>query len=314
MDGESFKHLLESVTPEKERNEGKEKRERIFSNFPSFPSFLAALIQMDPHLQLFNASQTNTVSEFKRLLEENLSLDINRANLNSRHRTPLHIATTQGSFEIVELLLAHPLIDVNAVERQGLTALAIACRMSRVKIVRLLCQDPRVEVNHTQNSFGYFPLYTAVIWKQFEAAQWLIALRGEDLDLEMKASYDGIKWTTTVEQAEKEKAHEMAWLLKKLRLNRAKTQFNLCIKLGWRTSCASELFAVMVFLCDGLLTIKKAGAARKSASGRFFTIVSSLPMELQMVLSHRVMGSMQENILSKDSEISFKKLAKVLGS
>jgi len=35
-------------------------------------------------------------------------------------------------------------------------------------------------------------------------------------------------------------------------------------------------------------------------------------MELQMILCHRVVGSMKQNILSKDSEAAFKSLARIL--
>jgi len=35
-------------------------------------------------------------------------------------------------------------------------------------------------------------------------------------------------------------------------------------------------------------------------------------MELQMILCHRVVGSMKQNILRKDSEAAFKALARIL--
>jgi len=44
-----------------------------------------------------------------------------------------------------------------------------------------------------------------------------------------------------------------------------------------------------------------------AAASRFFTIASQWPMELQMMLCHRAIGSMKENILLKDSETAFKR-------
>ena len=41
-------------------------------------------------------------------------------------------------------------------------------------------------------------------------------------------------------------------------------------------------------------------------------IAAKLPMELQMILCHRAVGSMKQNILRKDSEAAFKSLARIL--
>jgi len=74
---------------------------------------------------------------------------------------------------------------------------------------------------------------------------------------------------------------------------------------------AADIFALIVFLCDNLLQLKPAltttttAETNPTAASRFFAIASQLPMELQMVLSHRAVGS----ILLKDSEIAFKSLA-----
>ena len=44
-------------------------------------------------------------------------------------------------------------------------------------------------------------------------------------------------------------------------------------------------------------------------SERFFSIAHTLPMELQMILCHRAVGSNQEIILSQSSELAFQSLA-----
>ena len=73
---------------------------------------------------------------------------------------------------------------------------------------------------------------------------------------------------------------------------------------------AAEVFALTVFLCDDLLQLKPASTP--AAATRFFAIAKRLPMELQMILCHCVVGSMKQNILHKDSEAAFHSLAKVL--
>ena len=80
---------------------------------------------------------------------------------------------------------------------------------------------------------------------------------------------------------------------------------------------AAEVFALTVFLCDDLLQLKPASHQAATpdpttAATRFFTISAKLPMELQMILCHRAVGSMQQNILRKDSEAAFKSLARIL--
>ena len=77
---------------------------------------------------------------------------------------------------------------------------------------------------------------------------------------------------------------------------------------------ASEIFSLTVFLCDELVQLKPAltPAPAADATTRFFTIASKLPMELQMILCHRAVGSTKQNILRKDSEVAFKSLARIL--
>ena len=76
---------------------------------------------------------------------------------------------------------------------------------------------------------------------------------------------------------------------------------------------AAEIFALTVFLCDELLHLKPTLATTAATDTlRFFSIISKLPMELQMILCHRVVGSMKQNILLKDSEAAFKSLARIL--
>ena len=95
--------------------------------------------------------------------------------------------------------------------------------------------------------------------------------------------------------------------------NLAQTRHEIRVKPGLLDELAAELFALTVFLCDDLLQVKPAliNAAPEldTATARFFAIIRRLPMELQMVLCRRVIGSTNDNILSQDSEAAFKSLA-----
>ena len=110
-------------------------------------------------------------------------------------------------------------------------------------------------------------------------------------------------------------------MLERLIDNPVQTRFQVCAKLGVMGVLAEEakIFALTVFLCDNLLQLKPgliasttSNPAAPAAAVQFFIIASKLPMELQMVLCHRAVGSMKQNILHKDSEAAFKSLARDL--
>jgi len=69
------------------------------------------------------------------------------------------------------------------------------------------------------------------------------------------------------------------------------------------------MFALVIFVSDELPQIKETAAIQ--AVG-FFSIVRKLPLELQMVLCHRSVGSTKEIIQRRDSEVAFKSLAESL--
>ena len=78
------------------------------------------------------------------------------------------------------------------------------------------------------------------------------------------------------------------------------------VELGFVDELAAEMFALVVFFSDGLLQIRDT---TPSPAARFFNIASQLPLELQMVLCFRQVGSDKEIISGKDSELAFKELA-----
>ena len=94
-----------------------------------------------------------------------------------------------------------------------------------------------------------------------------------------------------------------------------------------REQALADTFALVVFLADGYLTIKQ-GVTLSSCTGsssnesrtakeineekavRFLKIASSVPLDLQMILSNVVFGSFHEFVLSRLSEPAFKRIAK----
>jgi len=82
------------------------------------------------------------------------------------------------------------------------------------------------------------------------------------------------------------------------------------VELGLVDELAAEMFSLVVFVSDGLLQTKDTTTTTPAA--KFFNIARQLPLELQMLLCHRLVRSAKEIISGKDSEMAFKELAKTL--
>jgi len=76
---------------------------------------------------------------------------------------------------------------------------------------------------------------------------------------------------------------------------------------GWG---AADVFALMVFLCDGFLRLKWRPRTEGEKAVRFFKIARSLPMELQMVLSQRAMQCGRNSLGGKEVDAAFVYLAR----
>jgi len=106
-------------------------------------------------------------------------------------------------------------------------------------------------------------------------------------------------------------------LLERLMVDLTLVRREVRVKLGVLDELAAEIFALTIFLCDDLLQLKPPLVSSKptaatAAAVRFFAITKRLPMELQMLLCHRVVASSKQNILHRDSEPAFKSLARIL--
>jgi hypothetical protein len=267
-------------------------------------------------LRLFNGCKGGKLHEVKNILKNHPGLNINWANRMSCHRTALHSACSWSHHDIVALLLAHPDINVNQQDEEGESPFYRSCFNVNLRVLKLLMKDPRVDIN-LSNHDGCTPLWWACYCQQDEVVKWMIVLRGDDLNLAKKGRepYEGID-CKPVEIAEKYGSHKMVSMLKGFEVNPRQIKHDIQVELGFCDALAAELFAMTVFLCDGLLklTIRRAHHSGpllpQTNATRFFVIAQRLPMELQMILCHVVYNSSKENILSKDSELAFKSLTK----
>jgi len=264
--------------------------------------------------QLYYAVQSGDIGTVSSLLKNNPSLDVNWKARNQW--TALSIASMCCYVEDVKLLLAHPNVNVNMKGATGKTPFLLCCAHGHVSVVQLFLEDPRVDVT-LDDEDGCTPLWWASYYGNWYLIEWLIA-SGRDLgDLNKKGTdWGDDKDYTALEIAKRLQRSEVVSVLERFTANPAHTRYEIQVELGMLDALAAEVFALTVFLCDDLLHLKPAShpaaAAAAATNRRFFTIAAKLPMELQMILCHRVVGSTKQNMLRKDSEAAFKSLARIL--
>ena len=163
--------------------------------------------------------------------------------------------------------------------------------------------DSRVNANEP-NSYGRTPLWVAAANSHPDTIKWWIA-SGREMDLGKPGDLDK---TDVIGKARKYGRTEVVTLLERFKSDTTQTRQATRVELGWYDELAAERFALVVFVSDGLLQIKDTTTATPAA--RFFSIARCLPLELQMVLCYRMVGSAKEITSGKDSEAAFKLVAK----
>jgi len=262
--------------------------------------------------KFFAAVQDGKVEDVKEMLRTNPTLNVNWANEDGD--TALTKSCDRGDGAIVSILLAHPDIDVNLQDKNGWTPFSGACIFASPVCVRLLLKDPRVRVNKRDN-WGSTPLKYVAANGHCDIVKWWIA-SGRDVDL----GEPGIPWTDAIGQAKKvmpwqdevrrARMAEVAALLERFQEDPGGTRLAVRLEVGWYEAEAVEMFALVVFVSDGLLQAVSQGEQDITPAARFFNIATQLPLELQMVLCYRAGGSTKEIIPGRESEAAFKDLAR----
>jgi len=99
------------------------------------------------------------------------------AIVNKSKMTPLHVAAFIGSYAVVDILLNHPQIDVDAKDNSGMTALQVASSFGFLDIVRRLLTagaDPNI-CDHLHST----PLHVAAANGFVEVVQVLLEERAD---------------------------------------------------------------------------------------------------------------------------------------
>jgi len=237
----------------------------------------------------YQAAKKGKVEEVKEILMKNPTLDVNWRGEHGR--TPLHIACLNGHD-------SHPAIDVSLKNQYGFTPFYDAC-FSGHPCIRRLLKDSRVNPNEP-NREGYTPLRNAADEGHDNVIKWWIA-SGREMNLGESGDY----FTDAIGVATLNGKAGAVNLLETFKVNPGETRHAMRVELGWYDELAAEMFALVVFVSDGLLQINDT----TPSPARFFSIATQLPLELQMVLCRRVVGLSKEIIPGKDTEVAFKCLA-----
>jgi len=252
---------------------------------------------------MFAAVEKGDAKKLAELMRQDPGFNVNMDH-NGQGYTLLHDACDgDGRSAVITLLLAHPDIDVNSKTKYGETPFYYAC-YGFASCVRLLLKDSRVKVNEPRND-GYTLLWRASYLGHLDIIKWWIA-SGRDMDL---GTPGDIYKTDPIGAAKNQGKTKVVTLLERFKENPRETRYSMRLELGLVDALAAEMFAVVVFVSDGLLNTKVTGVKAGAKRTRFFNIARRLPLELHMVLCYRVMGSTKEIISGKDSEAAFKYLA-----
>lgn len=250
--------------------------------------------------ELWLAASFGEEDKVTNILLDNPGINVNWKNEKHFNRTALHRACERGYDKMVALLSAHPAIDVNQKEIHGLTPFISACGHQNTECVRVMLGDARVKVNEPSND-GETPLANTAYNGSLEIIKSWIA-SGREIDL----GYTDRPAGNAIAVAKEFERHEVVSLLEKFKEDPRKTRFQLRVELGLFDAAAAEIFALVIFLCDGLLDHQRQTS---TGTDRFFQIARRLPIEIQMILCYRVVGSTRGNIPGDEREIGFRNLS-----
>jgi len=263
------------------------------------PFFLKELIMLD-------AVRKGDAKELAELMKQDPGFNVNMS-LGRYGHTLLHLACLGNHRSpVIPLLLAHPDINVNAKDKYGYPPLNFACD-GCPSCIRELLKDFRVNVTEP-NSKGRMPLWRAAFYGYLDVMKWWIA-SGREMDLGKPGD---IFKTDAIGAAKRNNKAEVVALLERFKSNPTETRYMIRLELGLVDEVAAEMFALVVFVSDGLLITKATGVKAGAKRTRFFNIARQLPLELQMVLCFRQVGLSKEIILGQESEAAFKELARKL--
>jgi len=271
------------------------------------------------------ACARGTPSVIQRLLEDP-RIKVNQ--LCGLQNTPLNVACQEGNKAAVKALLADNRVAVNTPNKNGCTPFYGASQMGEVAVVELLLAHQGVDLN-VRDSDG-----TTALWitahQCHVSVLYAILASGRDIDVSTPSragNEEGWEGTTAAQIARSQYLHPfcaspsvvsrralfgpmIANLLDYFAVDAKGARQQVRELPELRDSYIGAYFALVIFLSDGLISLKlRSSPDDTQPAVRFFTIAQALPLELQMLLCNRAFRSRKDLILIAVSEPAFKHLA-----
>jgi hypothetical protein len=243
----------------------------------------------------------------QKLLKDQPDTDVNLVR-PGRSRTALSMACTKGNLEVVRVLLAHPGSDPNIA--RVLNPIVLAWMADHRDIVKLMLSHPAVDIN------------CGLLWRACrqgdeETVVWLL---GSNKTVDARSVLTGPLLDAGHTPAEIACHHgfpHIAKLIEAYNSEPLAVRHKIQLTLDVLEAKVAAVFALVVFLCDGLLaprlpdlnTGTPPGAPETDTkAARFFSVAQRLPLELQMVLCNRMHGSSKNTVRREHSEPAFRAL------
>lgn len=246
------------------------------------------------------AALNGQLAEVRRVLREHPEVNV---NWKRGGQSALHVSCAKGHDHVVGLLLSLPKIDVNHKDGGGMSPFGRACLSKKVNCIDLMMRDPRVVLDCEDRFFTFVYQGDTEI-----AKRWMASGKGFDIRSIPEMLHILGKFSEYYSKEQNEGRAKLRALLTLLMENPGETRNQLRVELGWWDLGAVDFFAIVVFLCDGLVEI--GNSQENPEAARFLKIACQLPLELQMTLCHRVVRSRRNLISARNSELAFKALAK----
>jgi len=273
-------------------------------------------------LELYYAVCDRDEIAVKTLLTTHPNIDVNWTPSPEYHNdTMLHRAVMFNAHNVVNMLLKHPGINVNAMTTFTVirSPFCIACAHGCVEVVKVLLKDPRLDVNMGYDTLNLEncvnPLRSAVVNNCLEVIEhWIVS----DVALPINPDYDeliqdALELGNTVSYSNDYK--DIAQLLLDYKSGaeaQQRIRRKLKLRFGLLDMLAADIYALTIFLCDGLLSPVVTSTVnldkKQEKMMKFFNITSQLPMEVQMLICYLAADVMKHNITTIGSEAGFRRL------
>jgi len=217
--------------------------------------------------------------------------------------SPIHAACAGGCVEMLKLLLSHPAVILYKVDKQGWTCLHHAAANGRAAIIRVLLPhiirtlaDYQVKRfwRPTKTRSALTALDLAIVHRHMEAVKVLLCLGRPWLP----RNFSTISGYLAINA-----------LVQSYVLNSEATVSKLRLELGFACEEAAALFAIVVFLSEGLLAFRIRERVLRQRRRRFLQMLERLPVELQMRICCLTFGLDKPHLLSEETEPAFCHLA-----